>query len=107
MDAGAMLFLMIAVAVFMGCAIPIVAIWAKHKEKVAQILVDSNTQDTIENGAQAAAENRRVEERLRVLERIVTDKGHDIAGQIEMLRDTHEINTQIDNLGEPSRTLGK
>jgi len=40
-----------------------------------------------EKAAQYAAHTERLEERVRVLERIVTDKGADLAQQIEQLRD--------------------
>ena len=42
---------------------------------------------TAEKAAQYAAHNERLEQRVRVLERIVTDKGIDIAEDIEQLRD--------------------
>lgn len=41
--------------------------------------------------AQYAAHTRELEERVRVLERIVTDKGYDVATQIEALRDTTRV----------------
>ncbi|MFA5988716.1 MAG: hypothetical protein WC803_03805 [Sphingomonas sp.] len=40
-----------------------------------------------ERAAQYAANTGRIEERVRVLERIVTDRGIDIADEIERLRD--------------------
>lgn len=41
-----------------------------------------------EKAAQYAAHNAKLEDRVRVLERIVTDEGgHDVARQIEALRD--------------------
>ena len=40
-----------------------------------------------EKAAQYAAQTERLERRVRVLERIVTDRGHDLAGEIEDLRD--------------------
>jgi hypothetical protein len=57
--------------------------WLKHKEKMAVAL---NAQ-TAEKAAQYAAHTERLEQRVRVLERIVTDKGIAIADQIEQLRD--------------------
>ncbi|PAL20258.1 hypothetical protein [Sphingopyxis sp. GW247-27LB] len=43
--------------------------------------------ETAEKAAQYAAQTERLEERVRVLERIVTDKGVDVADEIEKLRD--------------------
>ena len=45
------------------------------------------THETAENAAQYAAQTERLEARVRVLERIVTDKGIDVADEIEKLRD--------------------
>lgn len=56
--------------------------WLKHKEKMAAVV---NT-EAMEMLALQAAQSERMEQRLRVLERIVTDTGADVAGQIEQLR---------------------
>ena len=42
---------------------------------------------TAEKAAQYAAQTGRLEQRVQVLERIVTEKGIDVADQIESLRD--------------------
>ena len=42
---------------------------------------------TAEMAAQYAAQTERLEQRVRVLERIATDKGIDVAAEIEQLRD--------------------
>ncbi len=70
--------------------IPIVAIlivplrqWLKLKERELEAMGHS----TAEKAAQYAAHNERLEQRVRVLERIVTDKGIDVADEIERLRD--------------------
>jgi hypothetical protein len=44
--------------------------------------------ETAEKAARYAAHTERLEQRVRVLERIATDKGVDLAGEIESLRDT-------------------
>ncbi len=52
-------------------------------------------QETAEKSAQYAAHTERLEHRVRVLERIVTDKGFDVSQQIEDLREeskTKELN---------------
>ncbi len=73
--------------------IPIIAIWSKHKQKIAEIQV----QATAEKAAQYAASNTQLEDRVRVLERIVTDKGYDVASQIEALRDARKVEALLDN----------
>ena len=45
-----------------------------------------------EKAAQYAAQTERLEQRVRVLERILTDRGHDLAQEIEMLRDERPLN---------------
>ena len=57
--------------------------WLSVKEKQ----LDAQTRDTAERTAQYAAHTERVEQRMRVLERIVTDKGIDLSDEIERLRD--------------------
>lgn len=58
--------------------------WIKLKER--QLEAQSNL--TAEKTAQYVAHTERLEQRMRVLERIVTDKGIDLADEIEKLRDT-------------------
>ena len=62
--------------------------WMQHKEKMAEAL---NAQ-TAEKAAQYAAHVERLEQRVRVLERIATDKGIELAGEIEQLRDDRHMN---------------
>jgi hypothetical protein len=57
--------------------------WMRVKEKQ----LDAQTRDTAERTAQYAAHTERLEQRVRVLERIVTDKGLDLSDEIERLRD--------------------
>lgn len=79
------------VAIIFGCTIPMVAIWAKHKEKVAQMQISTTAEHTAEKGAQYASQVQRLEDRVQVLERIATDGKQDLALQIESLRDLQEI----------------
>ena len=68
-----------------------VAIWAKHKEKVAQMQISTTAEHTAEKSAQYASQVQRLEDRVQVLERIATDGKQDLALQIESLRDLQEI----------------
>ena len=70
--------------------IPIVAIlagvvkrWIALKEKE----IDALQRDAAEKQARYAAQTEGLEQRVRVLERIATDKGIDVAEEIERLRD--------------------
>ncbi|MEO1044647.1 MAG: hypothetical protein AAFX04_04335 [Pseudomonadota bacterium] len=75
---------------FVGMSIPIIAIiattvnkWLKVKEKQ----IEAVSSETAEKAARYAAQTERLEQRVRVLERVITDKGYDLSQQIEDLRD--------------------
>ena len=57
--------------------------WLKMKERQMEI----QSSQTAEKAAQYAAHTERLEQRVRVLERIATDKGVDLSDEIEALRD--------------------
>ena len=67
-------------------AIPIVAIWSKHKQRLAEIVNRNTGGASAEANAQLARKTAELEERVRVLERIVTDGNYNLASQIEALR---------------------
>lgn len=82
--------LIIPIMVF---AIPLLAIWTRHQQKMAEAQVQA---------APKADERmldyvRELEDRVRVLERIVTDKGYDVANQIEALRDARALEAKLDS----------
>jgi len=54
--------------------------------------MELEAQMVAEKAAQYAAQTERLEQRVRVLERIVTDKGVDLAEEIERLRDDTPLN---------------
>lgn len=59
-------------------------IWSKQQEKK----IEKQSEMTAEKAAQYAAHTERLEARVRVLERIATDRGVDVADEIEKLRET-------------------
>ena len=75
----------------LALSIPIIAIWTKHRQRIAEMQVSATADLSAEKAAQYAAHTRELEERVRVLERIVTDKGYDVAAQIEALRDVRQV----------------
>ncbi|GAM05049.1 MULTISPECIES: hypothetical protein [Novosphingobium] len=81
------LALLIPLAPFLVGAL---VVWTKHQRKMAEIQVEA----TAEKAAQYASNARELEERVRVLERIVTDGSYDTALQIEALRDQREADAQ-------------
>ena len=66
--------------------------WLKIKEKQ----IDTQSNLAAEKSAQYAQHMERVEQRLRVLEQIVTDGGVQTASQIEALRDKERIESKGD-----------
>jgi len=58
--------------------------WIRVKERQ----LDNQSQLTAEKTAQYVAHTERLEQRVRVLERIAVDKGADLSEEIERLRDT-------------------
>lgn len=58
--------------------------WLKMKERQMEL----DAQNIAEKAAQYAADKGRLEERVAVLERIVTDQGYSLAKEIEALRTT-------------------
>lgn len=72
-------------------SIPIVAIWTKHRQKIAEMHINATADQTAEKAAQYASHVKELEDRVRVLERIVTDGGYNVAAQIEALRDQRRV----------------
>jgi hypothetical protein len=85
MDFSLLLFFMIVIGIPVGGGLYFAyhERLLKHREKMATMM---NAQ-AAEKAAQYAAHTERLEERVRVLERIATDKGVDLANEIENLRD--------------------
>jgi hypothetical protein len=80
-------------------SIPIIAIWTKHQQKLAEMNVRTTAETTAEKAAQYTSHVKELEDRVRVLERIVTDRGYDVATQIEALRDQRRV--ESDGAGVP------
>ena len=73
------------IAVAGAFGIPLLAIWTKHQR-------DLRAQGWSEQGdtARLAEQVELLQDRVQVLERIVTDRGYDLASQIEALRDARQ-----------------
>jgi len=91
------LTVMMIVAIAVGLPVALVSgaeMFKRHvayKERQLELMADR----TAEKAAQYAAQVERLEERMRVMERIATDSGVNVAQQIESLR------------GEPAPRLSK
>jgi len=70
--------------------IPVIGgVWGqihKQKMKLRERELEVLGSQTAEKAAQYAAQTERLEQRVRVLERIVTDRGMDLTDEIERLR---------------------
>jgi hypothetical protein len=58
-------------------------VWSKHQQR----MIEKQSEMTAEKAAQYASQTEKLEARVRVLERIVTDRGIDVAEEIDKLRD--------------------
>jgi hypothetical protein len=76
-------FIVIGLPVLLIFGQPMIKRLLEHREKRMEI----EARLTAEKAAQYAAHTERLEQRVRVLERIVTDKGIDVSDEIERLRD--------------------
>ena len=94
---GELIGLVVVVMIF---SIPIMSIRNRHRKELMQMQVDA----TAEKAAQYATSNKELEDRVAVLERIVTDRGYDVATQIEALRDQRRVEELLD--APTDRSLG-
>jgi hypothetical protein len=78
-------FFVIVVAV--PCIATMVADIYKRHMKFREKQLEAMGRDTAERAARYAAQTERLEARVQVLERIVTDKGLELTAQIDRLRD--------------------
>lgn len=74
-------------------------IWINKQKALEEKKLEATASQSAEKAAQYATQIQRLEDRVQVLERIVTDRGYDVATQIEALRDTRE--TDAANTGIP------
>ncbi|MBV7266465.1 hypothetical protein [Erythrobacter ani] len=69
-------------------------IWLVQRGKLEEKKLAATAEATGEKAAQYASRVQELEDRVKVLERIVTDRGYDIATQIEALRDTVKVESR-------------
>ena len=79
-----------AIVPIMIFSIPLLAIWTKHQRRLAEMQIVTGTSQTTTASAEAAQRLKALEDRVRVLERIVTDANANgsltLAHEIEALR---------------------
>ena len=75
--------IVVGIPVLIGVGGDVMKRWIKMKERELELI----SARAAERTGQDVALTERLEQRVRVLERIVTDKGIDVAEEIERLRD--------------------
>lgn len=75
--------IVVGIPVVVGVFGDVMKRYIRYKERELEL----TSQNTAERAAQYAAHTERLEQRVRVLERIATDKGIDLSDEIESLRD--------------------
>ena len=78
------------IASWIWVLIPLAAIGIapfRMRMRIKERQLDLQSEMTAEKTAQYAAHTERLEQRMRVLERIITDKGIEVSDEIESLRD--------------------
>ena len=80
---GLLAIIVVGIPVVLGIGLEVYKRHVSFKERQLELLADQ----TAAKAAQYAAQVEKLEERMRVLERIATDRGVDVAHQIESLRD--------------------
>jgi len=79
------------IAVIAPFAMVVGIVWIKSRSKLEEKRLIATAQSSAEKAAQYASGITELEDRVRVLERIVTDRGYDVATQIEALRDQRRV----------------
>ena len=71
-------------------------VWVKSHARLEEKRIAATAENSAEKAAQYASRITEMEDRIRVLERIVTDGGYNVASQIEALRDTRRVEQQLE-----------
>ena len=71
-------------------------VWLKSRARLEEKRIAATAENSAEKAAQYASRITQMEDRIQVLERIVTDRGYDVATQIEALRDTRRVDAQLE-----------
>lgn len=82
------------IAVIAPFAMVVGIVWIKNRSQLEEKRLMATAQTSAEKAAQYASGTKELEDRVRVLERIVTDRGYDVATQIEALRDQRRVDEQ-------------
>ena len=90
----ALVFMVILVPIVLGVGGDIFKRWLAYREKELELMADRSAQ----KAAEYAAKVERLESRMQVLARIATDRGQQLAMEIEDLRIGTDIRTDKDRM---------
>ena len=74
----------------------IAIVWVISRTTLEEKRIKLAASEGAEKASNYVARMAEMEERLRVLERIVTDKGYDVSTQIEALRDQRRVEQELE-----------
>jgi hypothetical protein len=74
------------IAIVLGISLGFYGVWTQHKQKLLKLQVEA-VKAAAGNSGDQDRELQDLRERVRVLERIVTDGSYDLASRIDALRD--------------------
>ncbi len=83
------------IAIVLGMSLGFFGMWTTHKQKLAKLQIAA--QASAGSKGEQAELIRELQDRVQVLERIVTDGGYDLAHKIEALRDERRIEQLADD----------
>ena len=72
-------------------------VWVRSKAQIEEKRIAATAGSGAEEAGQYASRIAEMEDRNRVLERIVTDGGYDVAAQIEALRDQRRVEELLED----------
>lgn len=72
-------------------------VWVRSHAKLEEKRIAATAENSAEKAAQYASRIAEMEDRIQVLERIVTDRGYDVATQIEALRDQRRVEDLLED----------
>jgi hypothetical protein len=89
----------------LGILLGFFGVWTHHRQKMIRLQIQAATAAKAPGGQapEQAREVKELQERVRVLERIVTDGGYDLATRIEALRDERTMPSVTERAAEAER----
>lgn len=80
----------------LALSIPIIAIGTRHSRRMAELAVRKAEAEAASGKGANNDRTEWLEDRIKVLERIVTDKGTNLADEIEALRDARKVDARLE-----------